>query len=105
MRGGPRPPFQPRQNQSSDAILLLGDESHHNLNGASAGQKDAPSVAARQNGGSSIKINLSPSEAGKKGEAPKESKATVCSAQTSVILVAVCTADLIAHACNVMRMA
>ncbi len=79
-RGGPRPPFQPRQNQSSDAILLLGDDSsHQDLNGASAGQKDAPNVAARQNGGSGIRINLSPSEAGKTDEASKDTKAKVCS--------------------------
>ena len=78
-RGGPRPPFQPRQNQSSDAILLLGgDSSHQELNGASAGQKDAPNVTVRQNGGPGININLSSSEAGKTDEAAKDSKAKVC---------------------------
>ena len=35
-------------------------------------------MAPRQNGASSIKMNLSPSEAGKKDEAPKDPKAKVC---------------------------
>lgn len=80
-RPPPRPPFQKRPSPSSDAIVLLGDGSAADEapGGAAAGasQKEGPDLAQRQNGGPSIKINMSSSKAQDKKDASSNAKAMV----------------------------
>ena len=73
--------MQKRPSPSSDAIVLLGDDSAADEapGGAAAGasQKDTPSLAQRQNGGPGIKINMSSSKAQDKKDASSNAKAMV----------------------------
>lgn len=83
--------------------MLLGDDSAADeaLGGAAAGasQKDAPNLAQRQNGGPSIKINMSASKAQDKKDASSSAKAMVSlinllSIPFHLVLHAICAASL-----------